>query len=137
MVIHKILTVIWHLRCGQFSSCAITERYFHVFKNKNVNTAQKMKFSIKNFFSKCNQIRRLRRIWSYSLKKSLRENFIFCAVKERCNQNMNFIVFKYFDNYLNNAFVKGFKSSLSLRNWYHKLKKPFGKTNKGQNALSI
>ena len=32
-----------------------------------------MKFSIKDFFSKCAQIRR-------KLKKSLMENFIFCAV---------------------------------------------------------
>ena len=43
-------------------------------------TAQKMKFSIKDFFSKCDQIRRKLRIWSHLLKKSLMENFIFCAV---------------------------------------------------------
>ena len=42
-------------------------------------TAQKMKFSINDFFSKCQQIRRKVRIWSHSLKKSLMENFIFCA----------------------------------------------------------
>ena len=40
----------------------------------------KMKFSIKNFFSKCDQIRKKLRIWSHLLKKSLTENFIFCAV---------------------------------------------------------
>ena len=40
-------------------------------------TAQKMKFSIKDFFSKCDQIRRKLRIWSHLLKKSLLENFIF------------------------------------------------------------
>ena len=34
-----------------------------------------MKFSIKDFFSKCDQIRRNLRIWSHLLK-----NFIFCAV---------------------------------------------------------
>ena len=45
-----------------------------------INTAQKMKFSIKNFFSKCDQIRRKLRIWSHLLRKSLMENFIFCAV---------------------------------------------------------
>ena len=44
-------------------------------------TAQKMKFSIKDFFSKCEKIHRKLRIWSHSLKKSLMENFIFCAVK--------------------------------------------------------
>ena len=43
--------------------------------------AQKMKFSIKDFFNKCNQIRSFLRIWSHLLKKSLMENFIFSAVK--------------------------------------------------------
>ena len=43
----------------------------------NRNTAQKMKFSIMDFFSKCDQIRRKLRIWSHLLKKSLMENFIF------------------------------------------------------------
>ena len=39
-----------------------------------------MKFSIKDSFSKCDQIRRKLRIWSHLLKKSLMENFIFCAL---------------------------------------------------------
>ena len=39
-----------------------------------------MKFSISNFFSKCDQIRSFLRAWSYLLKKSVMENFIFCAV---------------------------------------------------------
>ena len=43
-------------------------------------TAQKMKFSVKDFFSKCDQIRSFLRIWSHLPKKSLMENFIFCAV---------------------------------------------------------
>ena len=43
-------------------------------------SAQKMKFSIKDFSSKYDQIRRRLRIWSHSLEKSLMENFIFCAV---------------------------------------------------------
>ena len=47
-----------------------------------LNNAQKMKFSIKDFFSKCDQIRSFLRIWSHLLKKPLMENFIFCAVKE-------------------------------------------------------
>ena len=41
-------------------------------KNKTVKTAQKMKFSINDFF-------RIIRIWSYVLKKPLMEKFIFCA----------------------------------------------------------
>ena len=42
--------------------------------------AQKMKFSFKDFFCKCDQIPKKLRIWSHLLKKSLMENFIFCAV---------------------------------------------------------
>ena len=43
-------------------------------------TAQKIKFSIKDFFSKCDQNHRKLWIWSHIPKKSLMENFIFCAV---------------------------------------------------------
>ena len=43
----------------------------------DVHCTKKMKFSIKNFFSKCDQIR----IWSHLPKKSLIENFILYAVK--------------------------------------------------------
>ena len=39
-----------------------------------------MKFSIKDFFTKCDQIRSFLRIWSHLLKKSLMEDFIFCAM---------------------------------------------------------
>ena len=44
-----------------------------------------MKFSIKDLFTKLDQIRRKQRIWSDLLKKSLMENFIFCAVKSVSN----------------------------------------------------
>ena len=40
-----------------------------------------MKFPIKDFFSKCDQIRSFMRIWSHILKKSLIKNFIFRALK--------------------------------------------------------
>ena len=45
----------------------------------NIITALKMKFSIKDFFSKCDQIRSFMQIWSHLLKKSLME-ILFCAV---------------------------------------------------------
>ena len=45
-----------------------------------IRIAQRMKFSIKDFFSKCDQIHRNLQNWSHLLKKSLMENFIFCAV---------------------------------------------------------
>ena len=38
-------------------------------------------FSIKDFFSKCDQIRRKLQIWSHLRQKSLTETFIFCAMK--------------------------------------------------------
>ena len=58
-------------------------------------TAQKKKFSSKDFFSKCDQIRSLLRIWSHLLKKSLMESFIFCALvcREITFQWMSFTKF--------------------------------------------
>ena len=41
---------------------------------------KKMKFFIKEFFSKYDQIRSFLQIWSYLLNKSLMKDFIFCAV---------------------------------------------------------
>ena len=46
-----------------------------------MSTAQMMEFSIKDFFSKCDEIRRKLRIWSHVLKKSLMKIFIFCTVE--------------------------------------------------------
>ena len=58
-----------------------------------------MKFSIKDFFGKCDQIRSFLRIWLHLMKKSLMENFIFCAVK-KVQQNKNWL-------YQSTSFVKG------------------------------
>ena len=49
-------------------------------KHFSTITAQKMNFSIKDFTSKCDQIRSFLRIWSHLLEKSLMVNFIFCAM---------------------------------------------------------
>ena len=55
--------------------------YLQSAKSKtSIYTAQKMKFSIKDFFSKYDQIHSFLRIWSHLLKKSLIESFIFCSV---------------------------------------------------------
>ena len=48
--------------------------------NRKSCTAQKTKFSIKDLFSKFDQICSFLRIWAQLLKKSLMKNFIFCAV---------------------------------------------------------
>ena len=66
-----------------------TKRYYgHITLHKN------MKFYIKDFLSKCDQIRSFLRIWSYLLKKSLMEIFLFYAVLpgKLCNNFENFYV---------------------------------------------
>ena len=47
---------------------------------------KKEKLSIKDFFSKSDQIRRKLWIWSHLLKKSLMKNYVFCAVQTHCHQ---------------------------------------------------
>ena len=65
-----------------FYSCVLVETS-KLHKN-GVNTAQKIKFSIKDIFSKCDQIHGFLRIWSHLLKKSLMENFILlCSVIDK------------------------------------------------------
>ena len=48
--------------------------------NFNINTAQKMKFSAKDVFSKCEEVQTFLRICLHLLKKSLMKNFIFSLV---------------------------------------------------------
>ena len=48
-----------------------------------INTVQKMNFSIKDFFSTCDQIRRKLWIRSHLLKKLSMKNFSFSPVKIR------------------------------------------------------
>ena len=44
---------------------------------------QKTKFSVRDLLSKCDQIRSFLRTWPHLLKKSLMDNFIFCAAIDR------------------------------------------------------
>ena len=57
-----------------------------------------MKFSIKDFFSKYDHIRKKLWIWSHLLKYALMENFIFCVVKDGespsvCVKKMTFQIY--------------------------------------------
>ena len=63
-------------------------------KTQQVVIAQKIKFPIKDFFSKCDHMRRKLWVWSHLLQKSLMENFIFA----QCVQN--FLVSDLFGNRL-------------------------------------
>ena len=57
-----------------------------LFPSQAITTTQNMKFSMKDFFRKCDQIRRKLRIWSHLLNKSLMENFIFFV---QCAHNLH------------------------------------------------
>ena len=59
---------------------AITKLPPFLKKHLFVFITQKVKFSVKDIFRKCDEIRRKLRIWSHLPKKSLMENFIFCEV---------------------------------------------------------
>ena len=65
-------------------------------------TAQKMKFSIKYFFSKCDQIRSFtfteEITKSHLLKKSFTENYIFCAVFDEifCENTQRILAVNFF-----------------------------------------
>ena len=48
--------------------------------NYTKHTAQKLKFPIKDFSSKNDQIRSFLQIWSHLLEESLMKNLIFCQV---------------------------------------------------------
>ena len=67
------------LRNLELRSCFTDES--RLYNSISPNTAQKVKFFMKDFNSKFEQIGSFLRIWSYLLKKPLIENFIFCAVK--------------------------------------------------------
>ena len=67
-----------------------------------------MKFFIKDFFSKCDQIRKKLRIGSHLLKKPLLENFIFWVV-ENCKdaENQTFTnEFNWSSQYQNHVRIK-------------------------------
>ena len=62
------------------------------------DNAQKMKFSIKNFFSKCDQIRSFLRIWSHLLKKSLMANFSFLCIVRKNYVSIFYLFFKFINS---------------------------------------
>ena len=63
---------------NQIKSCIFDLNHLDTLELKFMDyTAQKMKFSIEDFFSKCDQICKKLRVWSHLLEKSLMGNFIF------------------------------------------------------------
>ena len=58
------------------------------------HTSQKMKFPIKGFFSKCDQIRSFLQIWSHLPEKSLIETsfFVQCQLQRMKEKKKKFLV---------------------------------------------
>ena len=79
----KKFRVTYIFRFSSFKGFDILTLIFNL-KSQVYITAQKMMFSIKDLFSKFDQIRSFLQIWSHLRKKSLMENFIFCAVYNPC-----------------------------------------------------
>ena len=77
----EFLPQMWklHFLCDTFCIWVCWGKHFSIF-NQNKFTAQEIKFSIKVFFSKCDQIRRILLVCSHLLKKFSIKNFIFSAV---------------------------------------------------------
>ena len=66
------LSTIKYKHIYQYVSDTLLDKY-------SVWHYKKMKLFVKDFFRKCDLIRRKLRIWSHLLKKSLMENFVFCT----------------------------------------------------------
>ena len=98
-----VVAVFQHIDAGTYLGPCQTS-VIELSCSKKTPTEQKMKFSIKGFFSKCDQIHSFLWLWSQSLKKSFMENFIFCAVvvasskpalifgQNRIEENLNLII---------------------------------------------
>ena len=78
----KIAHSVWRSLVIKRANRSTSDENIYHKGESNLYTTQKMKFSIQDFFIKSDQIRGKLRTWSHLLKKSLMENFIFCAVLE-------------------------------------------------------
>ena len=73
--------IISSLVCETWKSGVSYHSPFSSWQKAYQTLHKKMKFSIKDFFSKCDKLRIKLHIWWRLLKKSLMENFIFCVVR--------------------------------------------------------
>ena len=100
--------------------------------NISLTLHNKMKFPIKDIFSKFDQVHSFLRIWSHLLKKSLMENIIFCTVYlsnydieiknalvgplqplSRYNKKQRFNLFPYHQMLIQNPRMKRFGKKVS------------------------
>ena len=79
LCVHLSNEILFHPSLEKFSVAFLTLNVRLSSSDLSHTLHKKLKFSIKYFFIKCDQICRKLRIWSHLLKKFLMENFIFCA----------------------------------------------------------
>ena len=85
----------------------------NVFK---IDTAQKMKFFVKDFFSECDQIRRKLQIWSHLLKKSFMVNFIFLCIDSMSrSSHLNYQYGAIYVILINNQIIQIINKVLSMK----------------------
>ena len=74
---------MWNLNCELYEVFKFIIKKIKFFLESFIYTAQEMKFFIKDFFSKYDQIGRKMQIWAHLLKKSLMEKLHFlCSDKD-------------------------------------------------------
>ena len=82
-------------------------------------------FSNKDFFSKCDKISNLLWIWSSLLKRSLMENFIFCAVlKSPVWKSFSYFLEKSFSNFQGTELSYIFFKKVFLIFWERNIQNP-------------
>ena len=96
-----IIIILWQM-------CSVTQSLHGLI------TAQKIKLSITDFFSKCDQIRSLLQIWSHLLKKSVMENFIFCAVNEQTEEELTKMAFNFSIKLITSENINGQLNPINL-----------------------
>ena len=74
-----IFAFIWKLKYLRYENDACLLQHYKIPQKRFsfLSLTMVWKVPIKNFFSKCDQIRKQLQIWSHLMKKSLMESFIF------------------------------------------------------------
>ena len=80
-------------------------------------TAQKMKFFMKDFVNTCNQIRSFLQIWSHILKKYLMENFN-TSIFVQCRLLVSFLLFSKHSNMFCYGWLASTRQNLHLQKTY-------------------
>ena len=112
-------------RCFDLLISILSADYSSIFRSNG--TAQKMKFYIEDFYSKCDQIRSFLKkpLIPQLLKKSLMENFIFCAVRSFYPHIESFLVLQIFFPFAGNFSIDRWQNYLTHFSPMHPFSTPW------------